>query len=139
MRAIAVATILLAGIGCARTDHVIPVAEKDFQRDVLQSSTPTVVYFWAHGCLPCVKLARPLEKVAVEYQGRVAFRKLNAGWTARTRQLYKFHAVPTLILYRNGQEVARQVGAPEDDVYEGLVRFVEDGLVAEPKKEGESL
>lgn len=139
MRAIAVAAILLAALGCARTDHVIPVAEEDFERDVLQSSTPTVVYFWAHGCLPCVKIARPLDKVAAEYQGRVAFRKLNAGWTARTRQLYNFHAVPTLIFYRNGQEVARQVGAPEDDVYEGLVRFVEDALVAEPKKEDESL
>ena len=131
MRALALTVVLLCGLACTRSEHVLPVAEEDFEHDVLQSSTPTVVYFWAHGCLPCVKIARPLDKVAAEYQGRVAFRKLNAGWTARTRQLYNFHAVPTLIFYRNGQEVARQVGAPEDDVYAGLVRFVEDALVAE--------
>ncbi|HEU4928741.1 MAG TPA: thioredoxin domain-containing protein [Candidatus Krumholzibacteria bacterium] len=129
MRALAV-VILLIGLGCSRTDHIIPVAEEDFERDVLQSPTPTVVEFWAHGCIPCVKLARPLEKVAAEYEGRVAFRKLNAGWTARTRKLYNFDAVPTLIFYRNGREVARQVGVPEDGAYDGLVQFVEEGLAA---------
>ncbi len=123
------ATLLLTA--CTGSDHILPVSEEDFERDVLQSSTPTVVEFWAHGCLPCVKLARPLDKVAQEYEGRVAFRKLNAGWTARTRRLYQFHAVPTLIMYRNGREVARQVGAPEGDVHDGLVKFVEAGLAAE--------
>lgn len=132
MRTLAMIFALLCGLACARSEHVIPVSEEDFERDVLQSSMPTVVEFWAHGCMPCVKLARPLDKVAVEYQGRVAFRKLNAGWTARTRKLYNFQAVPTLIFYRNGREVARQVGAPEDDVHEGLVRFVEQGLGVPP-------
>jgi thioredoxin 1 len=135
MRAIALILFLL--VGCSRSEHVVPVAEEDFQRDVLQSSTPTIVYFWAHGCLPCVKLARPLEKVAAEYDGRVSFRKLNAGWTARTRRLYNFHAVPTLIFYRNGLEVVRQVGAPDDGVYEGLVRFVEEALAAQTNSEVE--
>ena len=129
MRRAATATVLLA-LACAGSDHVLPVAEGEFEREVLQSSMPTVVEFWAHGCMPCIKLARPLEKVAVEYDGRVAFRKLNAGWTARTRRLYDFDAVPTLIFYRNGREVARQVGIPEDDAYQGLVRFVEEGLSA---------
>ena len=125
------AVLLLVGIGCSGGDHVRNLDEKDFGREVLGSSTPTVVEFWAHGCMPCIALARPLDRVAREYQGRVAFRKLNAGWTARTRRLYQFHAVPTLIFYRDGREVARQVGRPEGDDYQGLVQFVEAGLAAQ--------
>lgn len=125
------AVLLLVGMSCSGGDHVRNLDEKDFGREVLGSSTPTVVEFWAHGCLPCIALARPLDRVAREYQGRVAFWKLNAGWTARTRELYDFHAVPTLIFYRDGREVGRQVGRPEGDDYEGLVRFVEAGLGAQ--------
>lgn len=122
--------LLVALTGCSRQDHVREVTRERFESEVLASATPTVVEFWAHGCLPCVALARPLEKVARQYEGRVSFRKLNAGWTAETRIAYKFHAVPTLIMYRGGREVARQIGRPPGDVHEGLVRFVEAGLSA---------
>ena len=116
--------------GCSRNAHVREVTRENFEREVLASATPTVVEFWAHGCLPCMALARPLEKVARQYEGRVSFRKLNAGWTAETRVAYKFHAVPTLIMYREGHEVARQIGRPSGDVHAGLVQFVEAGLSA---------
>jgi thioredoxin 1 len=130
----AAAVVLLAGglVACSRTKHVTEVTPDVFEKEVLQSSTPTVVEFWAHGCIPCMALSRPLERVASDYDGRVSFRKLNAGWEARTRHLYNFHAVPTMIFYRDGHEVARQVGAPAGDVHKGLVEFVEAGLAARP-------
>ena len=78
-RAILVAYLLLVGMNCSGGDHVRELDEKDFGREVLGSSMPTVVEYWAHGCMPCVALARPLDRVASEYQGRVAFWKLNAG------------------------------------------------------------
>jgi thioredoxin-like negative regulator of GroEL len=124
------AAFVMATTSCSRDKHVLPVAADDFERDVLASPMPTVVEFWAHGCMPCIALARPLEKVARTYEGRVSFRKLNAGWTAATRYRYHFDAVPTLIFYRDGHEVARQVGRPEGDDYDGLVQFVEAGLAA---------
>jgi thioredoxin 1 len=130
MKHVWVFALLFMGTSCSGDDHVLPLDGADFDREVLASTTPTVVEFWAHGCLPCVALARPLERVAREYEGRVAFRKLNAGWTAETRRRYHFEAVPTLIFYRDGREVARQVGRPDGDDYDGLVLFVEAGLAA---------
>ena len=122
--------LAMASTSCSRQGHVREVTRDHFESEVLGSVTPTVVEFWAHGCLPCMTLARPLEKVARAYEGRVSFRKLNAGWTAETRIAYKFHSVPTLIMYRDGREVARQIGQPTGEVDEGLVRFVEAGLAA---------
>ena len=122
--------LAMAFTSCSRQGHVREVTRDHFESEVLGSATPVVVEFWAHGCLPCMTLVRPLEKVARKYEGRVSFRKLNAGWTAETRRAYKFHGVPTLIMYRNGLEVARQIGHPAGDVDEGLVRFVEAGLSA---------
>ena len=132
MRSAGIAILCLAVVmaGCSRKGHVREVTPDAFEAEVLHSSTPTVVEFWAHGCIPCMTLARPLERVAREYDGRVSFRKLNAGWTAKTRYRYRFRAVPTLIFYRNGHEVARQVGAPDGDVHQGLVTFVEAGLAS---------
>ena len=132
MRWIGIVGVVLATVnaGCSSEGLVREIEPDKFETEVLQSATPTVVEFWAHGCMPCMALARPLEKVAREYEGRVSFRKLNAGWTAKTRRLYNFHAVPTLIFYRNGREVARQVGRPDGEVHDGLVTFVEAGLAA---------
>jgi thioredoxin-like negative regulator of GroEL len=75
-------------------------------------------------------LAPTLEKVAREYAGRVTFRRLDAGWMARTRRTYGFHGVPTLIFYSRGGEVARLVGLPAGDAPAALRRFVERGLAA---------
>src|SRR5262249_38493046 len=124
------AIMLFAAIltGCNRHGHVHEVTPEQFDAEVLHASTPTVVELWAHGCIPCMELSRPLDRVAAEYEGRVSFRKLDAGWEAKTRYLYKFHGVPTLIFYRDGHEVARQVGKPGGNVYDNLVRFVEAGL-----------
>jgi thioredoxin 1 len=122
--------LALVVAGCSRKGHVREVAPDAFEAEVLRSTTPTVVEFWAHGCVPCMRLSRPLERVAGDYAGRVSFRKLNAGWTAESRRLYRFHGVPTLIFYRDGREVARQVGEPDGDVHKGLVAFVEAGLAA---------
>jgi thioredoxin 1 len=127
---VAIWVLTVVTTGCSGKGHVLEVAGDTFESEVLQSATPVVVEFWAHGCLPCMTLARPLERVAREYEGRVAFRKLNAGWTAKTRYLYKFDAVPTLIFYLDGREVARLVGRPDGDVHDGLVSFVEAGLAA---------
>lgn len=126
--AIAILCLVVLMAGCLRKSSVRDVAPEAFEAEVLQSKTPTVVEFWAHGCIPCMRLARPLDRVARKYDGRVSFRKLNAGWNAESRRLYKFHGVPTLIFYRDGHEVARQVGAPEGDAYKGLVAFVDAGL-----------
>jgi thioredoxin 1 len=121
-------TVMVAG--CSRERHVHNVTPEAFEAEVLCSDRPTVVEFWAHGCIPCMALARPLEKIARQYDGRVSFRKLNAGWTAQTRHLYRFDGVPTLIFYRDGHEVARQVGMPDGDVHKGLDAFVKAGLTA---------
>jgi thioredoxin 1 len=132
VRLVSVVAAIVCAAGCADESVVRPLEHDDFEREVLRSSTPTVVEFWARGCMPCVALARPLNRVARAYEGRVAFRKLNVGWTAETRYRYHFDAVPTLILYRDGREAARLVGKPEGDVYLGLVAFVESGLAVRP-------
>ncbi len=102
--------------------------DSTFARDVLDPGEPAVVEFWAHMCMPCYRLEPHLKKLSARYAGRVTFWKLNVGWNAKPRYVYDFHAVPTMIFYRGGREVARQVGMPSPGTDEALVRFVEQGL-----------
>jgi thioredoxin 1 len=116
-------------LGCSvRQRQVRDVTSENFQAEVLGAATPVVVEYWAHGCLPCMQLSRHLERTAVHFEGRVAFRKFNLGWSAANVQRYHVKSVPTLVFYRQGREIARQVGLPDDDVDETLVAFVEQSL-----------
>ena len=91
------------------------VSDDTFETEVLKSSTPVVVDFWAEWCGPCRQIAAVLEEIAKELNGKVRIKKLNIDENPRTPGIYNVRAIPTLILFKNGEVAGTLRGAyPKD-------------------------
>jgi thioredoxin 1 len=89
---------------------ITDVSDTNFQAEVLESGTPVLVDFWAPWCGPCRVVAPALEEINAEREDlRVV--KLNIDDNMQTAAQYQVMAIPTMILFRNGQEAARVQGA----------------------------
>jgi thioredoxin 1 len=86
------------------------VTDASFESEVLDSSEPVLVDFWAEWCGPCKMIAPIVEELAKEYAGKLKVAKLDADANPNTMQAYGIMGIPTLILFRDGQEVERIVG-----------------------------
>jgi thioredoxin 1 len=101
------------------------VSDASFEKDVLKSTTPVIVDFWAEWCGPCKQIAPALEEIAVEMGDRVTVAKVNIDENPSTPQKYGVRGIPTLILFKNGQVAATKIGAlPKSK----LVEWVESVL-----------
>ena len=87
------------------------VSDSSFEKDVLGSNKPVLVDFWAEWCAPCRMLAPTVAAVAEQYGETANVVKLNVDDNPSTAQRYGIKGIPTLILFRDGKEVERVVGA----------------------------
>jgi thioredoxin 1 len=91
--------------------HPITVTDASFMADVLESTTPVLVDLWAQWCGPCRAVAPVLEQIASENVQRLTVAKLDVDANPLTAQQYQVVSIPTLIVFDDGQPVARIVGA----------------------------
>lgn len=90
---------------------IISVTDSSFEQDVLKSSSPVLVDYWAEWCGPCKMIAPVLEEIAREYGGRLKIAKLNIDENPATPPKYGIRGIPTLMLFKNGGVEATKVGA----------------------------
>ena len=99
--------------------------DANFETDVLQSSQPVLVDFWAPWCGPCRMLAPTVEEIAGEYQGRVVVGKVNTDEARNAAVKYRVQALPTLMLFKDGQVADSVMGAvPKHQITAMLNRHV---------------
>jgi thioredoxin 1 len=93
------------------SDTIIHASDISFQKDVLESSLPVLVDFWAPWCGPCRMVAPVLEELAGEYAGKVKIVKLNTDENTETAQTYGIMSIPTLAVFREGKVIDGIIGA----------------------------
>jgi thioredoxin len=93
----------------------VSVTDDTFQAEVLQADLPVLVDLWAAWCIPCQRLAPALDEMARDYAGKLKIAKLDVDGNPNTAIKYGVQSIPTLLLFKNGQELTRVVGPRSKD------------------------
>jgi thioredoxin 1 len=110
------------------------VNDGNFEQAVLQSDRPVLVDFWAPWCGPCRALAPTLDAVAAQWADRARVVKLNVDGSPKSAARFSVRAIPTLILFKNGREVERLLGAVhKTEIERRLEPHLEAGSETEEK------
>src|SRR5213593_1550038 len=113
------------------SEYVRQVNERDFDQVVLKSKTPVLVDFWAEWCGPCRTLAPVVEAIAEQYGDAARVLKLNVDDSPAVAQRYGIRGIPTLILFQDGEEKDRIIGAVSKET---IARAIEARVGAVPNQ-----
>lgn len=104
--------------------HAAEFTDAGFEDDVLQSSSPVLVDFWAPWCGPCRQISPLIEELAVQYEGKVKVGKVNVDENPEVATKYDIMNIPTLLLFKDGQIAERFVGLPPRSRLEAVMQSV---------------
>ena len=98
--------------------------DKNFKKEVLESDLPVMVDFFATWCGPCQMAAPVIEELAKEYEGKVKIGKLDVDQHKNSAAKYGVMSIPTVVIFKKGEEAKRLVGFPGKAGYEELIKEV---------------
>jgi len=103
----------------------LTITDATFETEVLNAPEPVLVDFWATWCGPCKMIAPALEEIATEQTGRLKIAKLDVDANGETAMRFGVQSIPTLILFKGGQQVERLLGAmPKQSIMSKLERHL---------------
>jgi len=105
--------------------NTLTISDDSFDNDVLASTEPVLVDYWAEWCGPCKMVAPVLEELASTYTGRLKVAKLNIDENAGTPTKYGIRGIPTLMIFKNGEVAATKVGALSKSQ---LITFIDENI-----------
>ena len=102
-------------------ENVHEFTDDNFDAEVLKSETPVLVDFWAEWCMPCRMLAPTIEKIAKDYVGKVKVGKVDTDSNRDISIKYGISAIPTVILFKNGQIAQKFVGLRQEKEFKEVL------------------
>lgn len=102
-------------------DNTQTFTDQNFADSVLKSTKPVMVDFWATWCGPCVMAGPVIDELATDYKDKIVIGKLDVDANQTTASQYGVMSIPTVILFKDGKEVARKVGFAGRGMYEKLL------------------
>ena len=93
------------------SENIVIATESNFKEQVLGSAQPVLVDFWAEWCGPCKMIAPVLDELATEYGGKIKIAKVNIDENQNLAAQYRVTAIPTLLVFKDGQVLEQMVGA----------------------------
>jgi len=102
--------------------NTLTFSDQNFAEEVLKSDKPVMVDFWATWCGPCVMAGPVVDALADDYKGKIKIGKLDVDANQATAGQYGVMSIPTVILFKDGKEVARKVGFAGRAMYENLLK-----------------
>ncbi len=93
------------------SENIIIATDDSFATEVLQSTTPVLVDFWAPWCGPCRMLAPTIEAIAKEFATKIKVAKVNVDENSKTSAAHDIRGIPTLIIFKDGKIIASKTGA----------------------------
>ncbi len=103
-------------------DTEVNLTASNFDTEVLQSSIPVLVDFWAEWCMPCRMIAPLLEQLAAQYAGKLKVGKVNVDQENTLAEQYNIVSIPALIVFKDGKIVRQKVGALPKHELENLFK-----------------
>ena len=100
----------------------LKITDENFDTEVLKSSKPIVVDFWAEWCGPCKAIAPFLEELSEEMSNKLKIVKINVDENPSTSQAYSIRSIPALMIFKNGEKISEKMGALPKSALESWIK-----------------